>query len=287
MNQPLVSIVIPVYNGMPYLVECVESALSQTYPEIEVIVVENHSDDGSAEWLREQGDPRLRVVYRDSTQPAPENWTQAIEESSGRFVKLMCADDLIRSDTVATQVAELVAHPEAVMAASRRRIIDPQGKSMKDKHGLGTMSGVVDGLVALRNCCLSGTNPFGEPAAVMFDGERIRAAMPWRSRWPYMIDVATYAELLRDGAVVCDQSVLASFRVTATSWSSTLLDQQPIQFRAWRDDMIAAGIVRFSTVDRMRSELSIRGRALGRKAYFWRVARAAKRQKPATPPATA
>ena len=286
MSSPLVSIVIPVFNGMPYLVDCVGSALAQTYPEIEVVVIENHSDDGSAEWLRSQADPRLRVVYRDSTQPAPENWTQAIQESTGRFVKLMCADDLIRKDTIAIQVADLVAHPEAVMAASRRRIIDPQGKSMKDKHGLPSMSGVIDGPVALRACCLTGTNPFGEPAAVMFDGDKIRSVMPWRSQWPYMIDVATYAELLRDGSVVCDQSVLASFRVTATSWSSTLLSQQPIQFRAWRDDMIASGVVKFSAIDRLRSDLSIRGRALGRKAYFWQVARAGRRGSSATPPAT-
>ena len=51
-GRPLVSIVIPVYNGMPYLPDAVGSALAQDYEPIEVVVVENGSTDGSAEWLR-------------------------------------------------------------------------------------------------------------------------------------------------------------------------------------------------------------------------------------------
>mgnify|MGYP003446413314 CR=1 FL=1 len=44
-------------------------------------------------------------------------------------------------------------------------------------------------------------------------------------------------------------AVLASFRVSPDSWSSTLLDQQPVQFRGWRDDVVASGLVPFSGVD--------------------------------------
>ncbi len=62
---------------------------------------------------------------------------------------------------------------------------------------------------------------------MLFDGDAIRAAMPWRADWPYMIDVATYAKVLAHGSVVCDPEVLASFRLSASSWSSSLLDQQP------------------------------------------------------------
>ena len=51
----LASIVIPVYNGMPFLPEAVASALAQDYRDLEVVVVENGSTDGTAEWLRGQG----------------------------------------------------------------------------------------------------------------------------------------------------------------------------------------------------------------------------------------
>ncbi len=272
-DAPLVSIVIPVYNGMPYLADAVGAALGQTYPTIEVVVIENGSTDGTAEWLASLADGRLRVVQRETTQPAGDNWTEAIAASTGRYVKLMCADDVIRADTVARQVAAIRSSPGALMAASRRSIIDADGKVLKASHGLGSLRGNVDGVRALRDCLLAGTNTLGEPAAVLFDGDAIRAAMPWRADWPYMIDVATYAKVLRHGSVVCDPEVLASFRVSASSWSSSLLDQQPIQFRGWRDAVVAAGDVPFSAADRIRSEAALRIRTFARRIYFSRAAR--------------
>jgi hypothetical protein len=164
------------------------------------------------------------------------------------------------------------------MAASRRRIIDAEGEVLKTSHGLGSLRGPVDGTRAVRDCMLAGTNTLGEPAAVLFDGDAIRAAMPWPSTWPYMIDMATYANVLRGGGVFCDPAILASFRVSAGSWSSSLLDQQPIQFRGWRDAVAASGQVPFSRLDRVRSELALRARTIARRVYFTRVARkAAKR----------
>lgn len=269
----LVSIVIPVYNGMPYLREAVRCALDQDYRELEVVVIENHSSDGGADWLRTIEDPRLRVVYRETTQPAAANWTQAIGESRGTYVKLICADDLITADAVTRQVGLLEAHPRAAMVASRRRIIDERGQVLKATHGLGRLRGEVGGAAAVRDCLLSGTNTLGEPAAVLFRGDAIRSAMPWRDEWPYMTDVATYEVVLRGGDVVCDPGVLASFRVSASSWSSTLLDQQPVQFRGWRDALTAPGGVPFSRSDRTRSEFALRVRTAARRVYFRRVAR--------------
>lgn len=274
-SRPLASIVIPVYNGMPFLIEAVLSALAQDYAPLEVVVVENNSSDGSAEWLRAQSDERLRVVYREATQPAGDNWTQAVLESTGDYVKLMCADDLIEPTAVGLQVRQILDHANVVMAASKRRIIDMDGSVMKSSHGLGSRSGVLDGRKALRDCLLAGTNTLGEPAAVMFDGPSIRSAMPWVATWPYMIDVATYAKVLSLGEVFCDRSVLASFRVSPDSWSSTLLELQPVQFRGWRDEVVRQQVVSFSAADRIRSEGALRLRTFARKRYFARVARRA------------
>jgi glycosyltransferase involved in cell wall biosynthesis len=272
-DQPLASIVIPVYNGMPYLQAAVGSALAQDYPSLEVVVIENASTDGSAQWLRDQADPRLRVVFRESTQPAGENWTEAVLESRGEYVKLMCADDLIEPSAVSRQVDQLRTHSGVLVAACRRRIIDADGEVMKATHGLGSLRGRIDGRAAIKDCLLAGTNTLGEPAAVLFAGDAIRSAMPWTATWPYMIDVATYAKVLERGAVWCDPEVLASFRVSGTSWSSSLLGQQPIQFRGWRDDVVERGVVPFSSFDRLRSEAALRIRTLARRVYFARVAR--------------
>jgi glycosyltransferase involved in cell wall biosynthesis len=275
VSTPLVSIVIPVYNGMPFLRDALDCALGQTYANLEIVVIENNSADGTAEYLQGVADDRLRVVYRTSTQPAAENWTQAVSESRGDFVKLMCADDLIALTAIEQQVSALLAHPGSVLAACRRRIIDDRGDELKESHGLGRLSGRISGEKAVRDCLLAGTNVLGEPAAVLMNGPLVRAAMPWHPEWPYMIDVATYADVLRSGDAVCEREVLASFRVSANSWSSQLLTQQPIQFRGWRDGVIASGQVPFSRLDRLVSEANLRVRTLGRRAYFRKVARRA------------
>lgn len=272
-GPPVASVVIPVYNGMPYLPDAVDSALAQDFPSLEVVVVENASTDGSAQWLRDRADPRLRVVYRDETQPAGENWTQAVAESRGEFVKLMCADDLIAPDAVSRQVASLRAAPAAVLAASRRRVIDGTGRVVRARHGLAHLSGEVTAEQVLRDCCLAGTNTLGEPAAVLFRGDAVRGAMPWDARWPYMIDLATYAAVLRAGDAVCDPAVLAAFRVSGSSWSSSLIGRQREQFRAWRDALVAEGRVSLSPLDRLRSDAAVAARTTGRRMHFRLAAR--------------
>lgn len=277
MSGPLASIVIPVYTGMPFLAEAVASALAQDYEPLEVVVVENASTDGSAAWLREVTDPRVRVVYRDATQSAGDNWTQAIAESRGDFVKLMCADDFVVPTAMSRQVAALRDNPRAVLAAARRRVVDGSGRTLRAQHGLNHLHGSVSARHALRDCLLAGTNTLGEPAAVLFRGDAVRAAMPWDGRWPYMIDIATYAKALREGGaaseVFCDHEVLAAFRVSGGSWSSSLIGQQRNQFRGWRDALIAEGTIPFSRLDLLRSEAALAARTVGRRAHFWLAAR--------------
>lgn len=276
-RSPLVSIVIPTYNGMPFLPLTLQSALVQDYPHLEVVVVENGSTDGSAEWLRAQTDQRLRVVYREQTQSAADNWTQAVRESRGEYVKLVCADDVIEPWTLSRQVASIQEHPGAVMAAARRRVIDARGQSLRTRHGLSSLHGLVDGREAVRSCLLAGSNSFGEPAAVLFDGPLLRSLMPWRSSWPYVIDLATYTEVLRHGSVYCDHDILASFRVSGTSWSSELLGAQYDQFRSWRDSVLESGFVHFGTVDRWRADANLRAQTLIRQLYFKREAARSRR----------
>jgi len=112
-----------------------------------------------------------------------------------------------------------------------------------------------------------------QPAAVLMRGDAARTAMPWDDRWPYMIDVATYAHVMRAGGAVCDRAVLASFRVSGTSWSSSLIGRQREQFRGWRDAVVAEGRVRFGALDRARSEVALAVRTLGRRLHFSLAAR--------------
>ena len=271
--QPKVSIVIPVYNGMPYLKLAVESALAQTYSNIEIIVVDNASQDGTAQWLQTLETPLITIIYRKSLQSAAANWTQAIELATGLYTKLLCADDLLDPEIVLNQVELLEKSPAAVMAACRRRIIDSQGRVLKKHHGLNGLSNHETGAHALRKCFISGTNLIGESAAVLFRTEVIKAAMPWHSQWPYVTDIATYAVALRQGDLVTDKKVQASFRIATTSWSAALLSEQEEQFHQWQSAELATGFVSLSVVNRFISRVQLKARTFARKVFFAREAR--------------
>lgn len=267
---PRVSIVIPVYNGMPYVQAAVESALNQDFQDLEVVVIDNASTDGTKEWLKYQSSPKLRVVFRDCTQPSASNWTQAVEAGSGEFLKLLCADDLLDQDIVSDQVHLFDKYPSVVIAASKRRIIDSHGYVRKKQHGLNGFRALESGESALRKCLIAGTNLLGEPGSVMFRTELIKSVMPWPTEWPYLTDLAIYADVMRFGQVASSFKVQASFRVSANSWSASLLEQQPAQFSQWKQSELERGFVSLSPWQELHARINLKARTLGRKIYFAR-----------------
>ncbi len=127
----------------------------------------------------------------------------------------------------------------------------------------------------MRDCLLAGTNTLGEPAAVLFDGDAIRAAMPWVATWPYMIDVATYAKVLAHGSVSATRPCWPPSGCPRTRGARRCWTSSRSSSAGWRDDVVASGLVPFSGVDRLRSEAALRVRTAARRVYFTRVARRA------------
>lgn len=101
-NNPLVSILIPCYNGEQFVAEAIESALEQTYPHVEVIVVDDGSRDNSVEVLKSYGD---RIRYEAGpNQGACAARNRAFELSSGEFIQYLDADDVLLPEKLERQV---------------------------------------------------------------------------------------------------------------------------------------------------------------------------------------
>lgn len=103
MSQPLVSVVIPVYNGEPFLRETLESVLSQTYKAIEIIAVNDGSTDGSERILSEYGD-RIRCIRQENAGVAAAR-NRGIAEARGEWVAFIDQDDLWDSRKLEAQFA--------------------------------------------------------------------------------------------------------------------------------------------------------------------------------------
>jgi len=269
--QPRVSVVMPVYNGMPFIAETVTSVLSQDYSNFSVDIVDNGSTDGTTEWLKGLSDPRVSVVYRRITQPAAANWSQATELATGAFTKLVCADDVLEPNSLTIQVAAMLNTPEVVMAASRRNIINGSGRILKRDYGLNGLNGVIEGSQAIRTCLRAGTNLLGEPLSVLFKTSALKAAMPWGGSSDYLTDLATYSRVILGEGIVCLTDTLGSFRISRGSWTSRIQRDQENDFRQWRKEVTSGNLVPWTRRDALISSLNLRLRTHARHWYLRRA----------------
>jgi len=106
-GPPLVSVVVPVFNRVQYIADCIQSALTQDYPNLEVIVSDNASTDGSWEVCESitARDGRVRLFRNHKNLGPVANWERGIAESRGAYCKLLFSDDLLRPGCI-RQLAE-------------------------------------------------------------------------------------------------------------------------------------------------------------------------------------
>jgi len=126
-DEPLVSICIPNHNYARYLPQTLDAALSQTYPRVEVIVVDNGSVDDSRDVLERYRD-RVTVEYQTS-QGQARGCNRAFELSHGDIVMFHDADDRFELDGVA-RIVDRFADPAVSMVLGRMRDIDGDGNPL-------------------------------------------------------------------------------------------------------------------------------------------------------------
>jgi glycosyltransferase involved in cell wall biosynthesis len=115
--EPLVSILIPCYNAEKWLAETLRSATNQTWPNIEVILVDDGSSDRSYEIAKSSCAKNLKVI-RQENQGASAARNRAYAEAQGEFIQCLDADDLLSQDKIEAQVRLLQANPPNMMAVS-------------------------------------------------------------------------------------------------------------------------------------------------------------------------
>jgi len=105
--NPLVSILIPVYNREYLVGETIESALNQTYRNTEVIIVDNCSTDGTWELLKgyEKKDTRIKIFKNTENVGPVLNWKRCMEEAKGEYAKILFSDDLISENFIEETLA--------------------------------------------------------------------------------------------------------------------------------------------------------------------------------------
>ena len=240
--EPLVSIIIPVLNGERHIAACLASVLEQSYERLEVVVVDNASSDRTVEIVASFEDSRVRLVTNAGPQLGlHENWTRALKEGHGEFIKIVPHDDLLHVRCVATQIDLLRRYPTAVLASSRRRIVDDRDSVIVPSRGLGRLVGregtrLIKGPAVARACVRAGTNLLGEPACVLIRHSALPDP-PFDPRWSYALDIEFYLRCLQGRFAALDAQSLCDFRASPNQLSAVLGARQASEMRAFLRQM--------------------------------------------------
>lgn len=130
--KPLVSVIVPNYNYAHYLPQRLDSILGQTYDNIEVIILDDHSTDNSIEVIqRYASDPRItQVVINETNSGTPfKQWWRGINLAKGDIIWIAEADDYCTNDMLEKLVATYVAH-DCTIAFARSRVIDEHDEQL-------------------------------------------------------------------------------------------------------------------------------------------------------------
>ena len=214
--NPVVSICIPAYNAEAYLEELVEAVTGQSFTDWELIIVNNASTDSTARILERirgtHSDPRIKVFTNDHTLKMVDNFNAAIGQATGEFIKLICADDLPAKDCLERQVLALRSHPDAVMTAGSRIIINSKGKPLFKRSGI-KKSGIYDGKGMIRRCILAGANIIGDPVCVMWRRTATEKLGGFDDSIVYCFDMEYWYRILTLGNLYYDSSPVGFYRI--------------------------------------------------------------------------
>ena len=119
----LISIIVPVYNSEEYLKQCIDSILRQTYKNIEIILVNDGSQDKSEDICREYLDCDNRVVYvKQSNNGVSSARNQGIKKASGKYIAFVDSDDCLTEDAIEIlYTAQTKCNADLVIAAYIRK----------------------------------------------------------------------------------------------------------------------------------------------------------------------
>ncbi len=188
MDDELVSVIVPVFNAEPFIDQCMESLVNQTYRNIEILVLDDGSRDNSLLKLKnwENDDPRVSLYSREN-RGLIATLNELISLCRGRYIARMDADDYCDTDRIRVQIAAL--NSDLAIVGSDCVVVDemsvPVGRFSYEKHHFGL---AVDGYFRAQFC-----HP-----AVVFDMSKIdRTDLFYDSNYPHAEDLELWFRLLK------------------------------------------------------------------------------------------
>ncbi|MDB5146065.1 MAG: hypothetical protein JWQ57_85 [Mucilaginibacter sp.] len=123
MNNALVSVIIPVYNSGKYIEQCIQSALTQTWQNIELIIVDDGSTDRSLAIIAKYENERVRVFSQEHKGSGAAR-NKGLAEATGEYIQFLDSDDLLSPNKIEKQLNLLLQHPGKIAVCSTVHFFD-------------------------------------------------------------------------------------------------------------------------------------------------------------------
>lgn len=120
-EYPLVTVLMPCYNAMPYLPEALESIINQTYTNLEILCINDGSTDNTGEVLEKyaQNDKRIRVVHNEKNIKLIATLNKGVELANGKYIARMDADDISFPERIVSMISVFLDNPDVDVLCSR------------------------------------------------------------------------------------------------------------------------------------------------------------------------
>jgi len=217
-HEPLVTVLLPVFNGEAYLAGAIDSVLRQSYKNLELVVIDDGSTDGTAGIISGYRDARLVARRHEANRGLVAALNHGLQLARGELVARLDADDVADPARLEKQVERFRADPELVALGTGISYIDAAGKAVK------VPAGQVQGSRLLRWRMLRGTCVYHP--TLMLHRTRAGADARYSADYPHAEDYELLLRLSRRHRVDNLADVLVAHRRHAGSISARYRDQQ-------------------------------------------------------------
>ena len=249
MDEPLVSVCLPVWNGARYLKVAIDSVLKQSYPNFELIICDDGSTDVSQDIMHDyaQKDSRIKCFQNNLRLGLFQNYNACMEHAQGEFIKPFAQDDVFHDNLLKELVDILLNNAHVSLASCFKAAVDKDGKEVEFSHN-GLPAGLNSGLKIIKACLGTGINLIGEPTTVMFRRNFIGAG--FNGSYYSLGDIEYWFRIVRHSQYYCHANKLVSFRSHPGSATSQLLKEM-----SWVLDFMQLGKEYVQILDDMNLSL--------------------------------
>jgi len=231
-TAPRVSVLMTIYNAGPYLRAAVDSLIAQTFPDWELIAVENGSTDESMLILKSYSDPRVRIFPLEKNIGRTPALRLAFDQARGDYIAVLDADDISSPNRFARQSEFLDQHSDVVLVGSWAQYINEHGKVFGVYEPPANQEELQD--------CLGWTDPIVHSSA-MYRRQLAQevggypAGIIWAQDFGLILSLAQHAKIAMIDDYLCQLRILTTSMTRSKKYQVVLANENLMLFQRAAD----------------------------------------------------